>query len=63
MFMGFCAITKPNNSVLSDYVPTIKWLFVEEKFRGRRLGQELLDTAADYAKSLGFKKVFLTTWH
>lgn len=57
-FMGFCALGNHD-----EYNPLIKWVFVDEKYRGQRLSQKLIDTAADYAKSIGFTSVFLTTWH
>jgi len=62
-FMGFCALVKPIGFPGPEYNPLIKWLFVREKYRGRRLGQKLLVTAAGYAKELGYSQVFLTTWH
>ncbi|MDD2503810.1 MAG: GNAT family N-acetyltransferase [Eubacteriales bacterium] len=62
-FMGFCALIKPQGFPGSEYNPLIKWLFVEEKYRGQRLSQKLLETAAEYAKKLGYDQIFLTTWH
>jgi len=63
VFMGFCALIKPQGFPGLEYTPLIKWLFVEEKYRGQRLSQKLIDTAGEYAKELGYKKLFLTTWH
>ena len=63
-FMGFCALTNPQNfPVIAEYNPWIRWVFVDEKYRGRRLSQKLLEAVADYAKTLGYDKVFLSTWH
>ena len=62
-FMGFCALIKPQGFPGIEYNPLLKWLFVEEKYRGQRLSQKLLETAAEYAKQLGYDKLFLTTWH
>ena len=63
-FMGFCALTKPQeDSSVSEYNPLIRWLFLDEKYRGRRLSQRLLEAAAEYAKKLGYDQIFLTTWH
>lgn len=62
-FMGFCALVKSQGSLGEEYTPFIKWLFVDEKSRGARLGQKLIDAAAEYAKKLGYDKIFLTTWH
>jgi len=63
VFMGFCALIKPQGFPGLEYTPLIKWLFVEEKYRGQRLSQKLIDTACDYAKKLGYDQIFLTTWH
>ena len=61
-FMGFCALTNPQG-IISEYIPWIKWVFVNEKYRGQRLSEKLLETAAEYAKKLGYDRVFLSTWH
>ena len=61
-FMGFCALAKPPSN-LAEYTPLVKWLFVEERYRSKRLGQKLLDAAGEYAKELGYEQIFLTTWH
>ena len=62
-FMGFCALIKPQGFPGAEYTPLLKCLFVEEKYRGRRLSQQLIEAAAGYANELGYKKLFLTTWH
>ena len=62
-FMGFCALLKPQGLSGLENAPLIKWLFVEEKYRGQRLSQKLIDTAGEYAKGLGCDKIYLTTWH
>ena len=63
-FMGFCALKNPQSySIIAEYCPWIQWVFVDEKYRGQRLSQKLLEVAADYAKTLGYDRVFLSTWH
>jgi len=63
-FMGFCALKNPQNSpIIAEYIPWIQWVFVDEKYRGRRLSQKLLEVVEEYAKTLGFDRVFLSTWH
>jgi len=62
-FMGFCALVKPQNFLGAEYNPLIKWLFVDEKYRGQRLSQKLIEAAAAYAKELGYDHIYLTTWH
>ncbi len=62
-YMGFCVLMKPRGFPGLEYTPLIKWVFVKEQYREHRLSQALLEAAAEYAKGLGFDKVFLTTWH
>ena len=62
--IGFCALVNPQSSPqIAEYSPWIKWLFVDEKYRGQRLSQKLLEVVAEYAKGLGYDRVFLSTWH
>jgi len=61
-FMGFCALAKPQG-LIEEYSPYLKWLFVGENYRGNRLSQKLIEAAIEYAKEIGFKQIFLSTWH
>ena len=61
--MGFCALLKQQNFPGSEYEPLVKWLFVSEKNRGQRLSQKLIEAVAEYAKTLGYDQIYLTTWH
>jgi len=61
IIMGFCALVQSN--WFPEYNPLLKWLFVDEKYRGQRLSQKLIEAAAEYAKQLAYDKIFLTTWH
>lgn len=63
VFMGFCALIKPQSFPMLEYEPLIKWLFVSEQYQGQRLSQKLIEAAARYAKSLGYDSIFLTPWH
>jgi N-acetylglutamate synthase-like GNAT family acetyltransferase len=38
-------------------------MFVGEKFRGNRLSQRLIIKAMNYARELGFEKVYLVSDH
>ena len=63
-FMGFCALINPqNHPIIAEYKPYIRCVFVDEKYRGQRLSQKLLKAVDEYAKKLGYDKVFLSTWH
>jgi len=61
--IGFCALLKSQTFPGSEYFPLIKWLFVEEKYRGRRISQKLIERASEYARKSGYNRIFLTTWH
>ena len=63
VFMGFCALSKPQTFPGAKYNPLIKWLFVSEEYRGHRLSQKLIEASEKYAKELGYGQVYLTTWH
>lgn len=63
VIVGFCALIKSQDFPGTEYNPLIKWLFISEEYRGQRLSQKLLESAAEYAKELGYNKMFLTTWH
>ena len=62
-FMGFCALLTPKGFPGSEYTPLLKWLFVDEKYRGQRISQKLIEVASEYSKNLGYGQIFLTTWH
>ena len=63
VFMGFGALLKPPNYPGQENNPLVKWIFVDEKYRGKRISKKIIDVAAEYAKNLGYEKICLTTWH
>ena len=58
--VGFCTLSQkdelPENL---PYAPFIGFVFVEERRRGRRISQEMIDRAARYAKTLGYRCVYI----
>ena len=62
-YMGFCALVKPQGFPGPEYDPLLKWLFVDEKYRGQRLSQKLIESASGYTAEIGYNQIFLTTWH
>ena len=60
---GFCAITKTSSSFGDTYSPYIGMVFVGEDNRGNRISEKLCLTAIEYAKSIGFDKVYLYSDH
>jgi GNAT superfamily N-acetyltransferase len=46
-----------------DLVPWLGCLYVEPAYRGRQLGEVLLNNGIEEAKRMGYKAVYLTTDH
>ena len=42
-----------------DYTPFIGYVFVDEKYRGKRISERMIDQAIKYAKGLGYCKLFI----
>ena len=59
-FAGFCTLTKKDCCPEElPYSPFVGFVFVDEAFRGRRLSEKMIHTAADLANDLGFGEIFL----
>ena len=60
---GFCTLAE--RDCLPDvlYSPYIGMVFVDERHRGHRLSERLIQAASDYAASLGHSRVFLVSDH
>ena len=41
------------------FAPFIGFVFVDEKFRGKRLSQLLINNAISYARELGYRKIYI----
>lgn len=55
--VGFCTICEKDELTNEyDFTPFVGFLFVDEKKRGNRISEKLIDFATDYAKNLGMKK-------
>lgn len=58
--VGFCTITEkdelPNEY---DFSPFVGFLFVDERMRGNRISEKLIDFVTDYAKKLGYEKIYI----
>ena len=58
--VGFCTLSQkdelPENL---PYAPFIGFVFVEERYRGRRISEKMIDRAARYAKTLGYRCVYI----
>ena len=60
---GYCTLQKDDYLPDLDYTPYVRFVFVDEAYRGARLSEQLCATAIAYARSLGFDRVYLTTDH
>lgn len=57
---GFCTFTEQDELDGSyGFSPFIGFVYVEEKHRGNRYSQRMIDTVMRYAGGLGFEKVYL----
>ncbi len=60
---GYCTVAKKDCIADVPYTPYIGYLFVDEKYRGQRLGQKLISYAMSYLRTVGFQQVFLVSDH
>lgn len=61
---GFCVFENNGNVPEQfDCHPFINSVYVDEKFRGQRISQKLISSALQYAKELGYQKVYLKSEH
>lgn len=60
---GYCTVKKTDCIPEVTYTPYIGFVFVDEKYRGRRLSQKMITYAMEYLKKLGFTEVYLISDH
>lgn len=60
---GYCTVAKTDCIPNVCYTPYIGYIFVDEKYRGNRLSQDLIRYAMDYLKSIGFNRVYIVSDH
>ncbi len=60
-FAGFCTLIREDCIPDAPYTPYVGFVFVGEPHRGKRISQTLIGSALEYAKGLGFQKVYLTS--
>lgn len=58
---GYCTLSKTDCIPDVPYTPYIGYVFVGEQFRGARLSQHLINCAMEYARELGFDRVYLVS--
>jgi predicted N-acetyltransferase YhbS len=61
--IGHCSFNKTDTIPDVEYTPYIQSVFVNEQFRGKRISEILIQYAINYAKTLGYKKVYIVSEH
>ena len=57
---GFCTYAKKDELPEEyDFTPFIGFMFVDEKYRGKRLSEKLIQTACNHAMNNGFTKMYI----
>jgi len=60
---GYCSLNQKDSVPDVEYTPYVQAVFVDEKFRGKRLSEKMILFAISYAKTLGFEKVHIVSDH
>ena len=60
---GYCTLAKKDCIEALPYFPYIGYVFVDERYRGERLSQRMIEAAAEYARGPGFEYVYLISDH
>jgi N-acetylglutamate synthase-like GNAT family acetyltransferase len=60
---GYCTFAKKDCIPDVEYTPYIGFIFVGEKYRGKRLSERMILYIMDYAKKLNLKKVYIVSDH
>ena len=57
---GFCTLAEKDRLPAQyEFSPFIGFVFVDEAYRGKRLSEQIIDAASSYARSLGYKKIYV----
>ncbi len=58
--VGFCTLTEKDElHPKYPYTPLIGFVFVDEAHRGRRISEKMIEKVLEYAKSIGYGKVYV----
>lgn len=58
--VGFCTLTEKDGLLPKyPYTPLIGFVFVDKAHRGKRLSEKMIGKALEYAKSIGYDKVYI----
>lgn len=61
--IAFCIFTKEDGIIGVNYTPYIGYIYVDEKHRGQRISQKMINKAIEYARELNFKAVYIISDH
>ena len=57
---GFCTFSRKDELPEKyDFTPFIGFVFVDEKHRGKRLSERMINAASEYARTLGYERIFI----
>ena len=59
----YCTFTKEDWISNCDYSPFVWFMFVDEKYRGKRYSKKLINEVEKYAKTLNFEKLYIVSDH
>lgn len=57
--LGYCTFLKEDYFSENRYTPWISSVFVTEEARGNKISFQMIETAVAYARSCGFRKVYI----
>ena len=57
--VGYCTFLKTDYYPENRYFPWISSIFVDERHRGRRISQQMIEKVIDYARTVGFSRVYI----
>lgn len=61
--IGFCTFTKEDWISNCDYSPFVWFMFVDEKYRWKRISEQMINEVEKYAKTLNFEKLYIVSDH
>ena len=58
--IGYCTFAmKDELSDDAEYTPFVGFVFVDEESRGKRVSERMINAASDYARSIGYEKIYI----
>ena len=58
--IGYCTFAmKDELPDDAEYTPFVGFVFVDEESRGKRVSERMINAASDYARSIGYEKIYI----